>query len=75
MWLQIFCHDFSYGLTVSNDGFDPFNLGMQFVKAGHYEQAISFLQVCPSDAQFWPCRAVGITSRCADFVQPWFDAN
>ncbi len=40
---QVFCHQFGYGLTVTADKWEPIDIGMQFVKSGHYPEAISFL--------------------------------
>lgn len=40
---QVFCHQFGYGLTVTADKEEPIDIGMQFVKSGHYQEAITFL--------------------------------
>ena len=36
---QVFCHQFGYGLTVTADKDEPIDIGMQFVKSGHYQEA------------------------------------
>ena len=41
--VQVFCHQFGYGLTVTADKEEPIDIGMQFVKSGHYSEAIAFL--------------------------------
>ena len=41
----MFCHQFGYGLTVTADKEEPIDIGMQFVKSGHYPEAIAFPEV------------------------------
>lgn len=42
--LELFCSDFGYGLTINANEFDPIDIGLQFVQASHYDEAIAFLQ-------------------------------
>lgn len=44
--LEVFCSDFGYGLTINANEYDPVDIGLQFVQADHYLDAIGFLQVC-----------------------------
>lgn len=42
---EVFCSDFGFGWTINANGYDPIDIGIQFVQRGRYSEGIEFLEV------------------------------